>query len=227
MFKVEDGVVKHFTISNYIQEMDVDWYEIEIIPPCLAVYKKTNSSSPLKMINMHTKKIVDICCLQSVLKSIHILSLGWNIIKDICIFQNLPNSLVELHLNSNEIEDISCLTNLPSSLVELDLSWNEIEDISVFKNNLPRSLISLGIYGNPIVKNDIIQLIRFNPNLRGFNVEHEYSDEFNNPSRKVNRVIMALLSPSSKTTRSSIRKFRQSRDIFGLIKELLYNFHHK
>jgi Ran GTPase-activating protein (RanGAP) involved in mRNA processing and transport len=74
-----------------------------------------------------------------------------------------------------------------------------------------------------IALSDILEIIDLNWNLKnvGFST-NEIKNAFGNPNRKLNVTILVLLSPQKRTKQSSLRKFNQSRDIFGLVQDMLY-----
>jgi Leucine-rich repeat (LRR) protein len=135
---------------------------------------------------------------------------------------HLSNSLTWLNLSNNKIVDISPLSNLPTSLTRLILNGNEIVDISVL-SNLPNLLKHLYLSHNQIAISDAIDLIRRNlylVRLYCYDDNNLLAKECENPNRGLVKCILAMMSPNN--TQSSLRKFRQNRDFFGLIQNMLY-----
>jgi Leucine-rich repeat (LRR) protein len=171
---------------------------------------------------LNKNKIVDISILKN-FPNLRKLDLEFNDIKDISMLKCLKNSLNCLNLGNNKIVDISVFKDLNEGLCELNLQNNLFNGLGVL-NYLPRSLKILYLHGNNITWDEVNIMIRLNYNLSKLSFYHslDIHIELNNPNRKMNATLIEMLSLRRRMIKSSLRKFNQSRDIFGLIHDMLY-----
>ena len=75
----------------------------------------------------------------------------------------------------------------------------------------------------PIPFSDVLKIIDLNWNLKDISYFAKVTrDALNNPNRKLNANILVLLSPQTRISESCIRRFHRSRDIIGLIQNMLH-----
>ena len=163
----------------------------------------------------------DISVLQFLPTTLKSLDLGFNKIKSIVALKHLVH-LIVLKLHCNKIDDLTPLCHLPPTLELLVLGQNKVKECSCW-TVFPSSLKEIDLGGNKsmAVNTSLVAAIRCNPLLK-VNGKNEYKTAMGDRNRKLNWVLMAMMSARQITrlgTHSALRHV--PLELFGELKLML------